>query len=141
MQHITSQVSYRWWWGKPQQLSQKPEGGMAHHHQGSVSRLHLQSQSPQRLGKKALQQRTTCCFSHSPKNTPTLLLPLLNALGSPHTCLILSFPRTLQIGGAVCAAPPAWAKWDRVLLAWSSGGQGKSLQLSLTPEVGIACSH
>ena len=35
-------------------------------------------------------------------------------------------------------APPAWAKWDGVLLVWPTGSKGKPLQLSLTPEVGVA---
>ena len=36
------------------------------------------------------------------------------------------------------AAPPVWAKRDGGLLTWSTGGQGKPLQLSLTPDVGVA---
>lgn len=45
----------------------------------------------------------------------------------------LSLPKTLKLGAAD-AAPPAWAKWDRVLLAGSTGGGGKLPQLSLAPE-------
>ena len=41
----------------------------------------------------------------------------------------LSLPKTLQLGTAG-TAPPAWAKWDRVLLAWSVRGGGKLPQLS-----------
>ena len=33
----------------------------------------------------------------------------------------LSLPKTLQLGTA-SAAPPVWAKWERVLLEWSTGG-------------------
>ena len=54
--------------------------------------------------------------------------------------LALSLPKTLQLGAAGIA-PPAWAKWDRVPLAWSAGGGGKLLQLSLTLEVGMAHHH
>ena len=52
----------------------------------------------------------------------------------------LSLPKTLQLGAAG-AAPPAWAKWDRVLLAWSAGDKDKLPQLSLIPEVGVAHCH
>ena len=50
---------------------------------------------------------------------------------------ILSLPKTLQLGVAG-AAPPAWAKWDRMLLVWSAGKGGKPLQLSMIPYVGVA---
>ena len=49
----------------------------------------------------------------------------------------LSFPKILQLGAAG-AVPPAWAKWNRVLLVWSAGSRGKLLRLSLIPEVGVA---
>ena len=49
----------------------------------------------------------------------------------------LSLPKTLQLGAAGVALP-ARAKWDRVLLEWSSGGGGKPPQLSLALEVGVA---
>ena len=52
----------------------------------------------------------------------------------------LSLPKTLQLGAAG-AAPPAWTKWDRVLLAWSAGGKCKLLQLSLIPEVVVTHHH
>ena len=66
---------------KPQKSSQKPEG--------SVNRLHLWAQSPQRSVERwALQPSTNCCCSYSPGNTPTLLLPLPNTPGSIHTFLI-----------------------------------------------------
>ena len=39
------------------------------------------------------------------------------------------------------AAPPVWAKLERVLLAWSKGGGGKPLQLTLIPEVGMAHNY
>ena len=55
--------------------------------------------------------------------------------GLPDTWSLI-VPKTLQLG--ITGTAPAWAKWDRVLLAWSAGGRGKLLQLSLTPEVGVA---
>ena len=51
-----------------------------------------------------------------------------------------SFPKTLQLE-ADGVAPSVGAMWDRVLLAWSIGGKGKPLQLSLSPEVGVVCYH
>ena len=45
---------------------------------------------------------------------------------------LLSIPKTLQLGAAG-AAHPMWAKWDRVLLPWSTGDRGKLPQLSLIP--------
>ena len=54
--------------------------------------------------------------------------------------LSLSLSKTLELGAAG-AAPSAWAKWDRVLLAWSSGSRGKPPQLLLAPEVGVAHNH
>ena len=51
-----------------------------------------------------------------------------------------SLPRNLQLEAA-CAAPPVEAKQDKVLLAWSTGGAGKALQLFPVPEVGVACYH
>ena len=44
-------------------------------------------------------------------------------------CLITSLSKTLRVGAAG-VAPPAWAKQDRVLLAWSAGGRDKPPQLS-----------
>ena len=52
----------------------------------------------------------------------------------------LSLPKTLQLG-ATGAAPPAWAKWDRVFFAWSAGSRGKPRQSSLIPEMGVAHCH
>ena len=46
----------------------------------------------------------------------------------------LSLSRSLELGAA-CAAPPVGAKQYEVLLAWSIGGGGKPLQLSLAPKV------
>ena len=44
----------------------------------------------QRLAKKrALQPSTTPCCSHSPGNTPALLLPMPNTLGTAYICLII----------------------------------------------------
>ena len=51
----------------------------------------------------------------------------------------LSLPKTLQLEAAG-TAPPMQTKWDRVL-AWSACGKGKSPQLSLIPEVGMAHHH
>ena len=95
--------------------------------------------SPQGLAKKKKEGTATStirCCSHSPGNTPALQLPLPNALGGAQ---ILGH-WTLQLGAAG-AAPPVGAKQDEVLLAWSTGGGGKPLQLSLAPEVGVACYH
>ena len=50
-------------------------------------------------------------------------------------------PATELLVPTMAAAPPTWAKRDRVLLAWCTGGGGKPLQLSLAPEVGMACHH
>ena len=52
----------------------------------------------------------------------------------------LCLPKILQLEAAG-AAPPLWAKQDEVLLAWPTGGEGKPLQLSLAPEVGMAHQH
>jgi len=57
-----------------------------------------------------------------------------------HRCLITVSSGILQLG-AVGAAPLAWPKWDGVPPAWSEGGEGTPLQLSLTPEVGVAHCH
>ena len=57
---------------------------------------------------------TICCCSHPPVNTATLQLPLPNTGWHPDTWS-LSLPKTLQLGAAG-AAPPVWAKWNRVLL-------------------------
>ena len=89
---------------------------------------------------RAPQPTTTCCCSHSPGNTPTLLLPLSNTMGSAHTCLPMSLPRNPQ-RRAASATPPAWAKQDWVHWAWSAGNRGKPLQFSLTPDAGQAHNH
>ena len=130
------------------QSSQRPEVGMACHHWGPVSGLHLWPQSSQRSAKKkkkkkrentdnkpplfllsppwahpptkggpgapttrgpshlrggqkkkkkkkerALQPNPTCSCSHPPGNTPTLQLPVPNALGSVQTLDHCPFPR------------------------------------------------
>ena len=69
---------------------------------------------------------------------PAAALP--NSLDSAQMLDHSFFPRLLKTGAAA-AAPTAWARWDGVLLAWSAGGGGKPPQLSLTPEVGVACHH
>ena len=51
--------------------------GMACYHEGWLNRHHLRLQSPQR---RALHLNTTCCCSHSPGNSHTLLLPLPNVV-------------------------------------------------------------
>jgi len=116
---------------------------MVCHQWGSVSGLHVQPQSPQELAKK--KKRGHCIKHHV----------LLLSLPWEHTCPAattakhsgqrpdtwsLSFPKTLQLGTAG-TAPPIWAKWDSVLLEWSTGGRVKPLQLSLIPEVGVAHCH
>ena len=50
----------------------------------------------------------------------------------------LSLPKTLQLRAAG-AAPPVWATWDRMHLAWSAVGKGKASQLPLAPKVRVAC--
>ena len=52
-------------------------------------------------------------------------------------------PTTRSIWCSPPTPTPAWAQWNRVrvLLAWCAGGGGKSPQLSLTPEVGMAHGH
>ena len=52
----------------------------------------------------------------------------------------LSLPKTVQLGAAG-AAPPVWAKWDRVLLVWFAGSGGNPPQLFWIPEVGMAHRH
>ena len=64
--------------------------------------------------KRALQPNTIGCCLHSPANTLTLKPPLPNTGWQPDTWS-LSLPKILQLGAAG-AAPPAWAKWNRVLL-------------------------
>ena len=89
---------------------------------GVVNMLHVWPQSPQRLAKKrTLQLSTTCCCSHSPGRISPLLLPLPNTPSSTHTCL------TIVTSQNPATSPPAWAKRDGALLAWSTG---KLLQLS-----------
>ena len=87
--------------------------------------------------KRVLQPSTIHRCSRSPENTPTLQVPLPNALGDAQTFGHSPFPRL----GATGAAPPEWDKWDGVLLAASAGSRGKPLQLSLIPEVGVAHYH
>ena len=55
-------------------------------------------------------------------------------------CLITVPPQDPTTRSSWCR-PPAWANRDRVFLAWSTGGRGKTLQLSLTLEVGMAHCH
>lgn len=84
-----------------------------------------------------MQPSTICSCYHSPGHTPILQLPLANALGDPQ---VIGHCPFLQLG-ATSAAPPVWARWDRVLLAWSAGGRSKLPQLSLIPEVGMVHCH
>ena len=73
--------------GKLPLPSQTPEVGMACHHLGSMSRHHLQPQSPQGLPQRmALQLSTTCC-PQSPGNAQALVLPLPKSLGNAYTSL------------------------------------------------------
>ena len=71
---------------------------------------------------------------------PTKHHTMLLSLPWEHTCPVVALPKTLQLGAAG-AAPSMWAKWDRGLLTWSARGGGKPLQISLTPEVGMAHHH
>ena len=93
----------------------------------------------QKEKKRALQPSTICCCFHSPGNTPTLQLPLPNALGSAQTLGHCLFPKPTTRKG--WCSTSFMAKWDRVLLEWSAGGRGKPPQLSLIPEVGAAHCH
>ena len=95
-----------------------------------MNRLHLWSRSPQRSKKKALQQSTICCCSHSPGNTPTLLLlpQMLQVLPICHCHFLEPCNQEQPVQHLL------WAKGDGVLLEWSTGGRGKPLQLPLTPE-------
>ena len=116
---------------------------MAYHHWGTVSGLHLCPQSPQGLAKK--KKRGHC------NQAPYTVAPTPLGTHLPCSChckmlwgmsrhLVtwsLSLLENLQLG-AVGAAPPSWAKWERVLLVWSAGGRGKPPQLSLILEVGVA---
>ena len=81
--------------GKPPQLSLNPEVCMAHCHWGYLNKYHLQPQPPQRAPqRRTLWQNTTFYCSRPPGRTPTLLLPLPNALGSTHTLTYCPFPGT-----------------------------------------------
>ena len=78
----------------------------------------------QKRKKRALQPSTILCCSHSPGNTHPAAANAKCFGRCPDTwslCLL----KTLQLGAAG-AAPPAWAKWDRVLLEWSAGGRGQT---------------
>ena len=88
--------------------------------------------------KRTLEPSTICCCSCSPGNTLALKLPATaKCSGCCPDTWSLSLPKILQLG-ATDMAPHAWAKWNRVLIAWSEDGRGKPPQLSLTPEVGVA---
>ena len=102
----------------------------------------VRPQSPQGLAKKKKKRATkhhTLLLSLPWEHTRPAAATAKRSGQCPDTWS-LSPPKTLQLG-AVGAAPPVWAKWDRVLLAWSAGGGGKPPQSSLIPEVGVACCH
>ena len=81
--------------GKLPQLPLTPEVGMAHCHWEYLNKNPLQPQPPQRAPwRMTLQENTTCYFSCSPGSTPTLLLPLPNALGSSQMLDHCPFPGT-----------------------------------------------
>ena len=108
---------------------------MAHHHQGALKKNHLQPQTPQRA-----PQRRTC-----DKTPPVVALASLGPHPPSyfHCHMLWEVPRPLIIVsslqlGAAGAAPPVGAKQDEELLPWCTGGRGKSPQLTLTPEVGVA---
>lgn len=115
---------------------------MACHHWGPVSGLHQQPQSPQGLPKR---KRGYC--NQAPY--AVALTPLgTHPSCSCHCQMLWVTPRHLvtvpsqdPTTRATGVAPPAWAKGDRVLLAWSAGSRGKPPQLSLIPEVGMAHCH
>ena len=73
----------------------------------TCSPSHLRGQQK----KRALQATNTCCFSRSPGNPPTLLLPLPKALGSTPTHLITVTSQDPATRRA-CSAPPEWVKQD-----------------------------
>ena len=75
-----------------------------------------------------------------PWENPCPVAATANALGGAQMIDHCPFPRNLQLG-ATCAAPHLVTKQDEVLLVWSTGSGGKSPQLSLAPEVGMASHH
>ena len=92
----------------------------------------------QKRKKRAPQPSTIHCCSYSPGNEHTCpAAATAKRSGWWLDTWSLSLPKTLQLGAAG-AAPPAWAKWDRVLLEWLVGSGGKLPELSLIPEVGMA---
>ena len=113
---------------------------MACHHWGSVSGLHL---DPSHLGGWQKRKKEGTATKHH-----TLLLSLpwedtrpaaatVKSSGQHPDTWSVSHLKILQLGAAN-AALPLWAKWDRGFPAWPAGSRGKLLQLSLTPEVGVA---
>ena len=104
---------------------------MACHHWEPVSGLH---HGPKHLrgGKKKGH-----CKLHVIALTPWEHTCPAAATGQCPDDSSLSLSKTLQLGAAG-VAPPTWAKWDRVLPAWSAGDGRKPPQLSLTIEVGMA---
>ena len=115
---------------------------MACHHWEPVNRLHMWPQSSQGSAKKkegtATKHDTLLPSPPWKHNRPAAATAKCS--GQCPDTWSLSLPKTLQLGEAGTASH-AWAKRDRVLLAWSAGGRGKLLQLSLTPEVGVAHCH
>ena len=102
--------------------SQRQEGCTACHHWGPVSGIHMHPQSPHRVAEK--KKRGHCnqapyTVALMPLGTHRPAAATVKLSGPQEDTWSLSFPGTPQLGTAG-AAPPAWAKWDRVLLVWSA---------------------
>ena len=70
-----------------------------------MNRYYLQAQAPQGLSqRRVLQPSTTHCYSHSPGNVYTLLLPLPKALGIAYTSLNVTATSLGQQPGKACIA-------------------------------------
>ena len=118
------------------QSSLRPEVGMACHHRGPESGLHLWPQSSQRPAKKKKKKKKR---EHCNQTLPVLALTLLGT-HPPCSCqcqMLWAVSRHLIT--VLSQDPTTRSSW--LLLAWSAGGRGKPPQLSLTPEVGMAHHH
>ena len=114
---------------------------MVCHHLRPMSGLNLWPWSPQGLAKRGgIATKHNMLLLSLPWEYTHPTASATKCSGQFPDTWSLSLPKTLQLGAAG-AAPPSWAKWDRVLLAWSAGGRGKPPQLSLIPEVGMAHCH
>ena len=90
------------------------------------------------VGKKR-KKATICCSSHSPGKHLHCSCHCQTLWVAPRH--LVTVPSQDPTARSSLAAPPTWAKWDRMLLAWSAGSGGKPPWLSLIPEVGMAHCH